>query len=365
MIVTRLLTLFVLVPALLLGTVPPTRAASTAFTYQGRLAEDAAPANGRYDFQFQLTTATVGGNAVGAPVLANDTPVTNGVFTVEIDFGANIFSGLDYWLEVGVRRGDSAGAFSTLNPRQLITPVPYALYAPIAGTATRANNVAWTSLTGVPPGFADGVDNDTTYTAGAGLNLSATTFTIAPAGVLQTMLALEAVATANLQAGAVTGAKLADATITQDKIAPAQVVKSLNGLRDDLTLTAGNNLAVNAAGTAIQISAIDIWRTAGNAGTTSANFLGTIDAQPFELRVNNARVWRAEPAADSPNLIGGAAANAAIPGVFGAVIGGGGDLNNPNRVTDPYGTVGGGYANQAGNNDNNYFIGQFATVSGG
>ncbi|MBI3414699.1 MAG: tail fiber domain-containing protein, partial [Verrucomicrobia bacterium] len=35
------------------------------------------------------------------------------------------------------------------------------------------------------------------------------------------------------------------------------------------------------------------------------------------------------------------------------------------RVTDPYGTVGGGYANQAGNNDNNYFIGQFATVSGG
>jgi hypothetical protein len=32
--------------------------------------------------------------------------------------------------------------------------------------------VAWANITGIPAAFADGVDNDTTYSAGAGLNLS-------------------------------------------------------------------------------------------------------------------------------------------------------------------------------------------------
>lgn len=365
MIVARLRIWLFLFSFLALNPALASRAASTAFTYQGRLAEDSAPASGHYDFKFQLMTAPVAGNAVGLPVLVKDKPVTNGVFTVEIDFGANVFSGPDFWLEVGVRRGDVAGGFTVLNPRQPITAVPYALYAPVAGAATTANNVAWTSLTGIPPGFADGVDNDTTYTAGAGLRLTGTTFSIGPAGVLQSMLALDSVATANLQNGAVTDPKLADAAITRGKIASGQVVKSLNNLHDDIAVMAGNNIAVNTAAGAIQVSAIDVWRTAGNSGTTSANFLGTIDTQPFELRVNNARAWRVEPGLESPNLIGGVAMNAAAPGVFGAVIGGGGDSNNPNLVTDPYGTVGGGYANQAGNGDGNFFIGQFATVSGG
>jgi hypothetical protein len=37
----------------------------------------------------------------------------------------------------------------------------------------------WSGLTNVPPGFADGVDDDTTYTAGAGLSLSGTTLSVA------------------------------------------------------------------------------------------------------------------------------------------------------------------------------------------
>src|SRR5262249_51919885 len=44
--------------------------------------------------------------------------------------------------------------------------------AQTAQTANVANSVAWANITGIPAGFADGVDNDTTYSAGTGLSLS-------------------------------------------------------------------------------------------------------------------------------------------------------------------------------------------------
>ena len=37
---------------------------------------------------------------------------------------------------------------------------------------------AWTTLSGIPAGFADGADDNTTYTAGSGLVLSGTTFSV-------------------------------------------------------------------------------------------------------------------------------------------------------------------------------------------
>ncbi len=39
-----------------------------------------------------------------------------------------------------------------------------------------ADSVAWANITGVPAGFADNIDDDTTYTNGAGLNLTGTMF---------------------------------------------------------------------------------------------------------------------------------------------------------------------------------------------
>ncbi|MCI0477995.1 MAG: hypothetical protein L0Y55_17265, partial [Anaerolineales bacterium] len=54
--------------------------------------------------------------------------------------------------------------------------------------------------------------------------------------------------------------------------------------------------------------------------------------------------------ATSPNLIGGYSGNSVTSGVYGATIGGGGGSGWPNLVTDNYGTVGGGYRNQAGDN---------------
>ncbi len=51
---------------------------------------------------------------------------------------------------------------------------------------------------------------------------------------------------------------------------------------------------------------------------------------------------RIQPDATSPNLIGGYSGNTVTAGAYGATIGGGGNGTYRNRVTDNYGTVGGG-----------------------
>ena len=107
-------------------------AQGTAFTYQGQLKDGLAPANGSYDLTFSLFGVSSGGGAVGGPVIKLATPVTNGLFTVTLDFGAGQFTSLARWLEIGVRTNGS-GTFATLNPRQSLTPAPYAIYAASAG----------------------------------------------------------------------------------------------------------------------------------------------------------------------------------------------------------------------------------------
>jgi hypothetical protein len=139
----------------------------TAFTYQGRLTDDEDAANGSYDFAFELYDAADGGSQVGSTVVLEDVLVTEGLFTVELDFGSDVFSGDARWLEIGVRQGSSAETYTTLTPRHALTAVPHALHA---------LNSPWAGLTGVPAGFVDGVDNDTTYAVGTGLELVGTTF---------------------------------------------------------------------------------------------------------------------------------------------------------------------------------------------
>ncbi len=108
------------------------------------------------------------------------------------------------------------------------------------------------------------------------------------------------------------------------------------------------------------------WELTGNAGTNPAtHFLGTTDNVALELRANNWRVLRFEPNGPQPNLIGGSSANVVTSGAESATIAGGGSDTLPNRVTDSYGTVGGGYGNIAGDNAGTVNDRTFATVAGG
>jgi len=102
-------------------------AQGTAFTYQGRLNDGANPANGVYDLSFALFDGTSSGAPLGNPLTTAATVVSNGLFTVTLDFG-NQFPGADRWLEIGVRT-NGGGAFATLSPRQQLTPTPYAIRA--------------------------------------------------------------------------------------------------------------------------------------------------------------------------------------------------------------------------------------------
>jgi hypothetical protein len=130
----------------------------------------------------------------------------------------------------------------------------------------------------------------------------------------------------------------------------------------------GTILIADGAVTAAKLAANAAWSPGGNAGTVAGtNFLGTTDDVALELRANNARALRLEPASDatfgaSPNVIGGADGNTVAPGVFGATIAGGGSASacaGPclNQVTANFGTVGGGRNNTAS--------GDLATVGGG
>jgi len=125
----------------------------TAFTYQGQLKDSGLPANAIYDLKFCLFDTSSNPISLGCAADAADVPVDAGLFSVALDFGSGVFSGQDRYLELSVRPAASAGAYTTLAPRQLIRPTPEALRSNAAAVAP------WSGLTGIPAGFADGVDD--------------------------------------------------------------------------------------------------------------------------------------------------------------------------------------------------------------
>jgi hypothetical protein len=108
---------------------------TTAFAYQGQLNISNAPATGSFDFQFSVYDATNAGQVVAGPLTNLATGVTDGVFAVQLDFGASAFTGPPRWLQVGVRSNGSTAAFTVLTPFQPVLAAPYAV------TANSASNL--------------------------------------------------------------------------------------------------------------------------------------------------------------------------------------------------------------------------------
>ena len=112
----------------------------TAFTYQGGLKNNGILANGSYDLTFTLYTNSTTGPVIDGPVTNSAVAVTNGLFTTIVDFGPGVFTGSGNWLEIAVST-NGANGFTTLAPRQQLTPTPYAMYAPNAGSVAGSNIV--------------------------------------------------------------------------------------------------------------------------------------------------------------------------------------------------------------------------------
>jgi len=140
-------------------------AQSTAFTYQGRLADSGTSVNGNYDLQFALWNSLSGGAQVGSTQTNNSVAVNNGVFTVNLDFGANAFPGANRFLEIAVRPA-GVGSFTTLTPRQPITSTPYAVRSLNAATADSV------PASGVPSGSGNYIQNAISPQSASNFNIT-------------------------------------------------------------------------------------------------------------------------------------------------------------------------------------------------
>jgi hypothetical protein len=127
----------------------PSSAAAEVISYQGHLTDDQdQPIDGLVKLDFSIYNS--GGDVVWSET-HNDVPVTNGFFDVLLGanspLSASHFSDPERFLEVTVNDG-------TPLPKQRLASVPYAFQADVA---------PWDGLSGVPAGFADGVDNGSNF----------------------------------------------------------------------------------------------------------------------------------------------------------------------------------------------------------
>lgn len=130
----------------------------------------------------------------------------------------------------------------------------------------------------------------------------------------------------------------------------------------------GAGLANVNAATLSGLGSSNFWQLSGNIAGSGA-FLGTINNQLLELRVNNTRAMQYRLDTDpfgvysnAPNVIGGSGVNFMAGGVVGGTIGGGGGNDTKgnsygNRMQSDFGVIAGGLANTD--------IGFAATVAGG
>jgi hypothetical protein len=285
---------------------------NSAFTYQGRLSSGDSPAEGQFDVVFAVYDSVSGGTPLTSAVTNLNVSIVAGNFSSLVEFGSGVFNGQSRWLEIGVRSNGATGAFEILIPRQQITPAPTALHATTTDSAVTAQTAA------------------------------------------------------TVAAGSINSVAIQDGSVTAPKVASGQLVRSVNGLRDDVQLAAGANLTLTTNVNTLVLDSPS-WGLTGNSGTAPpTQFLGTTDAQPLEMRVNNLRALRLESAGtvSAINIASGCPDNFILPGISAATISGGGANYGPgtaysNTVRALSATIAGGVANTIDTNASS------AVISGG
>ncbi len=103
-------------------------------------------ATGNFELRFRLFNQLSAGTQVGLDQTLTPVAVTNGLFTVTLDFGTTAFNGEDRWLEIAARPATSSSPIDVLAPRQPVNAVPYAMFALNAANDT-ATKTLITQLT--------------------------------------------------------------------------------------------------------------------------------------------------------------------------------------------------------------------------
>lgn len=293
--------------------------------YNGSLSSNGAPVNGSYDVALSLWAGPVGGVPIAVSSTNLALAVTNGQFTALVNtWGSDDLSRTNLHVEAALRRSGSGQPFVTLSPRQRLAHLPKALVAERA-------------------------------------------LALSPGALSLTSLGTNVMDASSLVLG----------SLTEDKIGSGQVLKSINGLKDAVTLEAGEGMTFTVSSNIIRLMALPpilscfdytncYWNLRGNGNIVpGVNFMGGVagELDPVEFRVNNTHALRYEwPGFTSgglltPNIIGGAQDNAITAG-RGSVISGGGYTGQPNFMENGHwGVIAGGVGNRMTN--------QYCVIGGG
>ena len=335
-------------------------AQGTAFTYQGQLDSGTNLAHGTYNLTFSLFNTNTSGVAIAGPVTNNGVFVTNGLFTVLVDFGFGAFTGGTNWLQIGVQT-NGAGSFATLAPRQELTPTPYATYAESAGgvlsgltvqlnTNGAPNVIGGSSVNSVSNGVIGA-----TIGGGGAVNYQGVAYTNSVTVVFGTVSG----GRGNTASGdsAVVGGGF-DNTAGKDS---ATVGGGFNNLASNGSTTVAGGFDNIASGNVATVgggghntASGDYSIVAGGQGNNATNTYATVSGgQGNTADGNSATVGggNGDQAIGNTSTVGGGSDNVAVG--QSATIGGG----FLNQASAPTSTVGGGQNNIAGSGS--------ATVGGG
>ena len=239
------------------------------------------------------------------------------------------------------------------------------------GVGTAAGNVVQLDGSGRLPAV-DG--SQLTGLSATPTDASVTNAKLADASVSSAKIADGTIAVGDLADGSVTTVKIADGTIAAGDLASGATVKSVNGLTDAVTLSAGSNVTITPAGNTLTIAAANgntldgaydqggagagRTITADNgavaiAGTDGLLATGTFDSGTIPAEGAGARLmWYPKKAAFRVGRVNGTQWDDASIGEYSTVAGGWG-----NTASGNHSTVAGGNQNSA--------EGYAATVAGG
>ncbi len=332
-----------------LGQIPKT------MSYQGVLtdASGAPVPEGDYSLTFKLYEVASGGSALWSET--QTVAVSEGIFNVILGSISPLNLAFDkpYWLGLAVAPG------AELTPRTPLASAPYSLNPAEGGGGGWSDDGSVVRLTTVTDSVGIGTANPTEKLEVSGnLKLLDTLFF----GVSDDAMIHRSGGQLVLQTDDMSirihndPAMYIDYGVHVNSTVEMAGFKMPTGAANQYVLTSDATGQGTWQPTA---AAANAWSLTGNSGAAPpTNFLGTSDLQPFEIKVNNSRVFRFEPGSENaPNLIGGSSTNYVASGVKGATIGGGGSQDAWNAVSADFGTIGGGKDNRAS--------GEFGTVGGG
>ncbi|MBI2397771.1 MAG: hypothetical protein HYV17_08230 [Xanthomonadales bacterium] len=146
------------------------------FTFQGHLAQSGTPLDGTADLAFKLYNADTGGAQLGSTISTAGYPVVDGVFSVDLDFSGIAFDGSARWLQIEVNGTPLSGRIEIL-PAPLSASSNALRGRSVAATAPTAGQVLeWSGSSWTPTTPSAG----TSYSAGTGLALAGSSFSVAP-----------------------------------------------------------------------------------------------------------------------------------------------------------------------------------------